>query len=226
MFYAIKDNIKIRPNPNIKDAVCPLCNEQVIPKCGEIKIWHWSHKANADCDSFGEPESEWHLNWKNNFNKECQEVIIKKCVSEYCYDKKYNHNHTTDDHGDCTDCIFIKHRADIKLDNGLIIELQNSHLSSDKIKEREEFYGNMIWILNGQTICSSLGLKKEKGNGIRTFRWKHPPKSWWVANKPIIVDWDKENVFIIKKIYQNIPCGGWGIMKQKKEFIGDLNGKD
>lgn len=172
MKWAIKNNKRITAIPKSK-AICPLCKKEVIPKCGEIKIWHWSHKVDFECDSFGEPESEWHLNWKNKFLKEEQEVIIEN------------------------------HIADIKNKNGLIIELQNSPISSYEIREREEFYGKMIWLLNGKTLGKNLELR-QKSYGL-SFRWKWFPKSWTVAKKPIYIDfsnfYEDIEIFLIKKIY-------------------------
>ncbi len=127
MIWAIKNNERIVATPKQK-AICPVCNQEVISKCGEIKIWHWAHKLNLECDSFGEPESKWHLNWKNNFPKEQQEVVIGK------------------------------HRADIRNKDKLIIELQNSPLATPEIIEREKYYKKMIWILNGDTIAKNLKL--------------------------------------------------------------------
>jgi len=237
MLWAIKDGDRILATPKQK-AICPLCKDEVISKCGNIKIWHWSHKSNKDCDDWYEPESKWHLDWKNEFPKEQTEVSIGK------------------------------HRADIINSNKVIIELQNSIISSENIIEREMFYKNMIWLLNGKTLAKGLKLKKKKE--IITFRWKSPPKSWWFAKKDIYVDfsdkqkekktwvkeytdysdyWDniydgrydedeKEEcgityggyykiegedmdraIFHIKKIYNNIPCGGWGYLISKEEFL-------
>lgn len=194
MIWAIKNNERIKALPKQK-ALCPICNEEVISKCGSIKIWHWSHKSNKDCDNWWEPETEWHINWKNEFPKECQEIIIGK------------------------------HRADIKT-NYTIIELQNSSISTKEIQEREEFYKNMIWLLNGKNLAKGLDLRKKKE--VFTFRWKNPPKSWWIANKPIYIHLKKQlcgeclidnKIFLIKKIYNNIPCGGWGYLISKEDFL-------
>ncbi len=206
MIFALKNKEKITASPNLS-AICPLCNKKVISKCGKIKIWHWSHKKGVDCDPFGESETRWHIDWKNEFPKEQQEILIKN------------------------------HRADIKT-NKIIIELQNSPLSPKKIIERENFYKNMIWLLNGKIIAKGINLREK--NGIITFRWKNPPKSWWFAKKPIYIDfkdtqkkifvYNKElyyptlrkitkKIFLIKKIYKNIPCGGWGEMISKEDFI-------
>ena len=56
MQWAIKDGEKILANPKEK-AICPICNSEVIAKCGSIKVWHWSHmmqcEVGNDC-SFGQ----------------------------------------------------------------------------------------------------------------------------------------------------------------------------
>lgn len=54
---------------------CPTCGGELIAKCGEIVSWHWAH-VSADCDSWSEPETEWHIKWKNCFPIECQEVTV------------------------------------------------------------------------------------------------------------------------------------------------------
>lgn len=232
MEIAINDNgERISAIPN-KTAKCPICNEEVISKCGNIKIWHWAHKVGEDCDSFGEPETEWHLNWKNKFPKENREVILE----EGFWDKESHH--WSDQNK--------KHRADIFINN-LVIEFQNSSISSKEIKEREEFYNNMIWVLNGFNLCSGLELRKSNNN-IVTFRWKNPPKSWWESNKKIYIDLNwiplqgvikdeisnftseqlkfyesfLNKIFYVKKIYPNIPCGGYGILLSKEQFLEEV----
>jgi len=78
MRFAQKKGARILPNPLEKEAVCPLCKSSVLAKCGSIKQWHWAHKSSEDCDSFAEGETDWHLDWKNNFPEDCQEVIIRE----------------------------------------------------------------------------------------------------------------------------------------------------
>jgi len=77
MIFAILDEKKIEPVPNTS-AFCPLCNKEVFSRCGEIKIWHWAHPRDSSCDSWHEPETLWHINWKMTFGKENSEVVIKK----------------------------------------------------------------------------------------------------------------------------------------------------
>lgn len=237
MNIALFNKERIKPTPNFHGAICQLCNEIVIAKCGKIKQWHWSHKADNDCDSFGEGETDWHINWKNEFPKEMQEIVIEKYIPS-----------SSGDSGGME-----KHRADIRNKNGTVIELQNSSISSDDIKEREQFYGDMIWLINGNTFAKGLDLRCKDNPDIFTFRWKHPPKSWWFAEKQIYIDLTSEieyykslqkkynnneiflheiklyterPIFQLKKIYKNIPCGGYGYLITKKEFLKTYRGKN
>lgn len=66
----------IEPQPGFK-AICPGCKCEVIAKCGTINVWHWAHLKDADCDTWSEPETKWHIYWKSCFPKENREVIIK-----------------------------------------------------------------------------------------------------------------------------------------------------
>jgi len=167
MRFAQKEGKRILPNPLEKDAFCPLCNNPVLGKCGDIKIWHWAHKNLCECDSFAEPETEWHLNWKDNFPTDCQEVII---------------NH---------------HRADVKIKD-IVIEFQNSIISSEQIIERESFYGQMKWMINGETLGKNITLF-DKGDYI-TFKWKWFPKAWSYSARPIYVDLSYMRIVLIKEI--------------------------
>lgn len=98
---------------------CPGCGEEVIAKCGSIKVWHWAH-LNKDCDPWSEPESVWHLSWKQRAPLDRQEVVIKR--------------------NDVT------HRADVVAKNGAVLELQASPISAEDILERERFYCHMAWL--------------------------------------------------------------------------------
>ncbi|MFM2225772.1 MAG: hypothetical protein RJA07_1974 [Bacteroidota bacterium] len=123
MLYALLDNNKVEPKPQQK-AKCPCCGHDVISKCGELKMWHWAHTVDDNCDDWYEPETMWHRNWKKKFGKENSEVILEKDN--------------------------LKHIADIFTKDYIVIELQNSPISTTTIRARETFYGErMIWIING-----------------------------------------------------------------------------
>lgn len=124
MQYALVNNKKKKAEPNLK-GTCRHCRGAVHSKCGEINIWHWAHISIENCDSWHEPETQWHLDWKDRFGEEFSEISIIQ--------------------GD------ERHIADVKTKNGIVIEFQNSAITPDTIKERELFYGGkMIWVINGE----------------------------------------------------------------------------
>lgn len=122
--------------------VCPYCKSEVVAKCGEIKVAHWAHKSNKNCDSWHEKESDWHLMWKNYFPQEWQEIIMH------------------DENGE-------KHIADVCTQNGFILEFQHSLIKPEERLSREKFYKNMNWVVDG-TRCKSYYEKfaKEIKNAI------------------------------------------------------------
>lgn len=127
--YAIVDGIKT----DIVDAekgvhgICPLCGCELTPRKGEIRNCHWAHVSGHSCDAWYEPKGEWHRAWQGCFDKDWQEVARSKEMQGS----------------------LEKHIADVFTPNGWTIEFQYSHLGSEKIKCREEFYGCMVWVVSG-----------------------------------------------------------------------------
>lgn len=124
-----ENNQRIEVEFSGQRAKCGICKSVVIGKKGEYKKKHWAHKRNKDCDHWYEPITDWHLTWQNYFPEKNREKIITKNGKS--------------------------HRADLQLDNKMVIEVQNSPINIENISSREEFYGenNMIWILNGETLA-------------------------------------------------------------------------
>lgn len=136
MRYAVDNNNKIEVSTSGQLAFCEGCNSEVKGRKGFKNIAHWYHINKNECDSWYEPITKWHLDWQNIFPLKNREVTL--------FDNETN----------------IYHRADIQLDNGLVIEVQNSNINVDEIKQREDFYkkNGLIWILNGETLVSKSKL--------------------------------------------------------------------
>ncbi len=115
MQFALVNEIKTEAMPGGKGK-CPCCESETIAKCGNYKIWHWSHKSKNICDSWWENETEWHRSWKNYFPKAWQEEVL--------FDRETNE----------------KHIADVKVPCGMVLEFQNSPFSPKELKSRELFY--------------------------------------------------------------------------------------
>ena len=189
MLYARNKNGDIIRSEPKKEGYCRACKQRLITKCGEINVWHWSHKV-KECDSFGEGETKWHISWKLLIKKESCEVMIKK--------------------------ISTKHIADIVGNRNTVIELQHSPISPETIWERETFYGNMIWLFDAQDFRDNIDLRK-KGFHY-TFRWKYPRRIHGFVTKPLYWDFNNGQIFHVKKIHYGTYCGGWGYLYPEETF--------
>lgn len=182
MRYALQDDQKLEPTPKAK-AFCQCCNLPVIAKCGKFKVWHWAHKSCEHCDPWWEAETDWHRRWKDEFPKEWQEII---------------HFDTTGE----------KHIADVKTDRGLVFEFQHSVLDPKELEAREQFYRNMVWIVDG---CRSeldagylrVGLSSEpldlpNSPTAYTFEWWGRSRfmdRWSTAKAPVFLDFGLDGLW-------------------------------
>lgn len=107
MLLAKIDDTLIEAHPNMR-ASCPHCNDDVIAKCGTVKIWHWAHKNN-ECVYKTEPETEWHLQWKTWAKEHGFKIEIR------------SNNHIFDAFNPVTKTVF---------------EFQHSPISQEELKDR------------------------------------------------------------------------------------------
>jgi competence CoiA-like predicted nuclease len=178
MLYAINaEGNKVKASPK-SIGLCPSCHSQVYSYCGSLKVWHWKHR-NVECDTWHEPETEWHIGWK-----------------EYT-------------HPDNTEVVIGEHRADILSPLNTVIELQNSPISSEMIAIREKFYlenvGKMFWIINATKFIKHISAYfTDERNKIR-FSWDYQRKNWINAHCPIFLDFDCETL----SIQSFVKRGSW-----------------
>lgn len=174
MKFALYNGNKIEA---VKDAkgYCPICNSELIAKCGNLKINHWAHKGVRNCDPWWENETEWHRAWKGNFSNDWQEVIL-----------------TDENTGE-------KHIADIRTSYGLVVEFQHSHIDPIERTKREAFYKKMIWIVDGTRLkrdyprflksTGSFRLTNKKGYFILDSPDECFPSAWLDCKVPVIFDY-------------------------------------
>jgi competence protein CoiA len=155
-------------------ALCSVCNGEVIAKCGAHRVAHWAHRGMRDCDGWAETESDWHRAWKNHFSAECQEFI--------------QHDGQSGE----------KHIADVRTPHGLVIEFQHSHLDPQERAERERFYGNMAWVVDGSRLQRDFPRFSGRTRDLRPtiimgyFLLAFPdecfPAMWVNSSVPVIFD--------------------------------------
>ena len=123
MKFALANGHREEARPGLSGE-CPSCDRPMAAKCGEIKVWHWAHRGTRVCDSWWENETEWHRAWKGRFPVDWQEVVHRAESGE-------------------------KHIADVKTDQGWVLEFQHSYLKPDERRARDCFYQKLVWIVDG-----------------------------------------------------------------------------
>jgi competence protein CoiA len=159
------------------------CGSPVIAKCGEIRMHHWAHRGM--CDPWWEGETEWHREWKRLFPKEWQEVVHFAENGE-------------------------KHIADVKTDQGYIVEFQHSYIKSEEVKSREDFYKNMIWIVDGKRRL------RDKVKFMDIWEQSHPTDNKVQARKvweyffdesALLRDWGNSHTSVFFDFGENVLYG-------------------
>jgi len=120
-----------------------------------------------------------------------------------------------------TEVVIGPHRADVVTPAGRVIELQASSINPEEIRERERFYRNMIWVFRADTFRDNIELR-HRPYGV-SFRWKHPRKSLWACQRPMYWDLGRK-ILAVRKIHAGIPCGGYGELIERADFIAWAEG--
>lgn len=132
MQFAIVDDARSEARPGLK-GVCSTCGAAMVAKCGPRIMHHWAHASRRDCDPWWENETQWHRDWKNLFPEECREQTRTAPDGEI-------------------------HRADIITPTGIVIEFQHSAMTDAERQSREEFYQNLVWIVDGRGFRNNFDL--------------------------------------------------------------------
>lgn len=192
MKFALINNIKSVAVKGVT-GYCPSCNSELIAKCGNKKLHHWSHKKISNCDPWWENEGEWHRRWKNCFPIDWQESIFIDAVTNE------------------------KHIADVITSSQLVIEFQNSPISDYERDSRERFYKNMVWVVNGANrkrdyrrfLKASKDFIPDPSGGIYYVEDTEDffPNEWLNSSVPVVMDFNEINFVSIPTIdNDNLYC--------------------
>jgi competence protein CoiA len=178
MKYALVDGGRQEAQPDLSGQ-CPSCGRLMVAKCGEVRIRHWAHLGRRMCDVWWENETEWHRAWKGQFPSEWQEIV-------HCAEN-----------GE-------KHIADVKTDQGWVLEFQHSFLNPEERRARDSFYQHLIWIVDGtrrrrdiSQFSNAFKLRSPVGNG--NVIWRVPAdgcgllREWAECRAPVFFDFGNAN---------------------------------
>jgi competence protein CoiA len=167
------------------EGICPSCHTPVIPKCGKVKTWHWAHKDTSDCDAWSEPLTDWHLAW--------QSAVLDTAV----------------------EVVRGSHRADIIGNDSTVIELQHSPIKPEEIKEREDFYGNIVWLFD----ATDRFLFQVSGD--RVFFSFGPQEAEYhikACKKPVFLDFGDLLVEVETFTDKLLRLAGFGLIRSREWF--------
>lgn len=175
---------KIKTKPYPKGrGKCSLCGASLKAICGKIVTHHWRHDSIDDCDSWSESIGPWHLSWQNSINSNAVEVPFKA------------------------------HRADIVGNKNIVVELQHSSIKPDEIREREEYYINLLWVFD-----ATFRFKVAKSGSLAFFtlgRTKHINH----CKKIVFLDFGDFLVEVISFNDLFTKCHGVGYIRSYEYFF-------
>ena len=205
MQFALVNGLKSAPAPKLR-GLCPHCESEMVSRCGRVKVWHWAHKGHPPCDPWWESETQWHRDWKNQFPIEWQEV-----------------SHVDPATGET-------HIADVKNPFGLVIEFQHSPIKPEEMKSREQFYGEMVWVVDGlrgelDESYFNMGLSGpiQKNPLAYQVQWWGQSRllhNWGAATAKVYLDFGKDHLWRLVLFDAKRKMGAVGPIA-KSAFVDD-----
>ena len=201
MKYAIVNDARSEAVKGL-NGLCPNCKSPMIPKCGAKIIHHWAHKGKLECDHWWEPETQWHRDWKGYFPKEWQEVVHQDPIT-----------------GE-------RHIADVKTSLGIILEFQHSPIKPEERKSRNEFYKNIVWVVDGKRLNNDeANFEKAYNSGtsiahVRKFFVNESSllNKWTGLNVPVFFDFGQQILWMLIPIISD-DITAYVLPIKKEDFL-------
>jgi hypothetical protein len=188
MKFALVDGARKEALPSLK-GICPCCGSRMLARCGEVRVFHWAHKGRRNCDSWWENETEWHRSWKNQFPNDWQEIIHYSSNGE-------------------------KHISDIQTSSGWVLEFQHSYLKPEERRSRENFYKQLIWVINGNRRSKDRNRFFEV-LGDQPFNKNHPELITTFPEGALFRDWIPSQTHVLFDFGEEIL---WWLMPESNDF--------
>lgn len=196
MLYAWVNGTKRRPEKKGERTVCADCQGVLTAVMPLQNVSHWRHLT-GECDPWSEPEGEWHLWWKSQFQRdECEITLTDPLTGEH-------------------------HRADVLVagqQQTTVVELQHSTISDEERQAREAFYGRgrrMFWLLNMDDNKSfreiNFGLSLDYSRPVKVGTTEFFVMRWAGRSSQFIQEWKCSNVHVFlhwrrRIFYLATPC--------------------
>ena len=200
MRFSLVNGVREIPSKN-KKGECLFCGREMISRCGKIREHHWAHVGKLECDPWRENETKWHRDWKVNFPSDWQEVIHRDEIS-----------------GE-------KHIADVKTNEGWVIEFQHSYLKPDERKARNNFYKKIVWVVDGTRLRrDEENFVRAYNNGVQLNKLGKSInleacstlREWCIESAPVCFDFGNDALYVV---LPKAPDGIPNVIKIPKVFF-------
>lgn len=212
MRYGLINDEKIEATKTGQRAICPCCKTELLSRCGEFKVNHWAHVNLLECDSWQGSKTDWHIDWQDQFPKECQEVVYT--------DERTGEKHIAD--VSYKDFIFEFQHSSIKFDE--IIKRTNFYQKDICYTKKSETYSvydlqlakKVVWVFDFNDKEDNFNFYHWKlSNVSRIKEWKHKPK--YIS---IMQDWDTLVLIDVGYELRLLLCDGLSIkIENIKEIV-------
>lgn len=176
MKYALVNGVREEAATSGARGLCEECTNPVVAHCGTQRVWHWKHYRKSPL-CWAKEVTQWHRAWQDAFPPSWQEFAQK------------------DQNGEI-------HRADIRTSSGVVLEFQYSKITQVEREQREDFYKDMAWVVNGTRLkgdysrfYNNLKLLK-KFNNVDLFSTDSPEKlfnrDWLNSRAPVYFDFERD----------------------------------
>ena len=247
MIYANVNGLRTVPAPGARGA-CPTCDGAVLSKCGEVNAWHWAHVA-RDCDPWKEPESGWHRGWKEMFPEQCREVSVGNhradvliggtaiefqhsnisvediCARElhwrslvWVLDGSQLSLEVTPKDGHVTFRWKHPRRSWFRSEKQLVFDAPPGGFATGTSRvywTPFEDQGGM-WARVQQQVGDII-IYLDEGGQTQTATLRDGALGNWFR-EPVFAG-DGQSVLVVRKLYAEVPCRGWGVIKKRSAFV-------
>ena len=197
MLEAMLNGQRVRATPKMNGALCPLCQTEMIAKCGTKIVHHWAHKKGTPCDPWHEPDSEWRIQWLKEF-KDCEiEPVIE--IND------------------------TKHFADVRSPNGGLVIFRQRLPHREEIQNMEDFFHGLVWIFDMSTnkrVAHKLW-DAFKHDWIKVIKNNIYVTAPGTLGKAVPAEWERFEypiIFDFSTLDDGFYCG-WG--NNKKDYLED-----
>lgn len=145
---------------------------RLIAKRGKILAHHFAYYDRDDASILNDTwyqskkvdggKGQWHTEWQELSDPEYVEVIKEKDG--------------------------VRHIADMISKNDYVIEFQHSPMNQREIREREDFYGDMFWVIDAKHSAKFIAGCARIRNSIRNFYAVKMDDWWGYTTKELLLD--------------------------------------